>query len=83
MTKKELNRAMAYAKNQENREPVDFDDLAIFDGFGLVNFEKVYVTIRQLATLVIWQCFQFGGGIDNEALAEIATIGRTKFMVVD
>lgn len=79
MTKSELARAMDMVRN---RESTGFDDIGIFDGFGLPDFEPVTVTIPMVAQLIRWQALRFDGSIDADALQEIANCGRHKFAVV-
>lgn len=78
MTKNELNRALTIAQSTETLENVD---ISIFAGFVLPGFAPVNVTSRQIASLIRWQAFQFGGEIDAQAFNEIATSGRKKFNV--
>jgi hypothetical protein len=78
MTKNELSRALAIAQSGNAGIPTD----NIFDGFGLYGFQAVYCTVEQVAQLIVWQCFTFGGGIDYEALTEIAVAGRRKFRII-
>ncbi len=79
MTKPELSKAMELAQSDEEIGLLDTD---IFHGFGLPDFKQVFCTTLQLAQLIRWQCFQMNGGIDSEALQEIANMGRKRFMVV-
>lgn len=81
MTKTQLSQAVAIAQNKQPL-PVEDNDLSIFDGFGLQNFQPVTVTVNQLAALIRWQALRFNGTMDAEALNEIAEAGRKKFMVV-
>lgn len=79
MTKAQLDKAVAMARVGD----VDSDSLEIFNGFGLCEFHPITCTLRALAALVRWQCFQLNGEIDCAALNEIRTAGRAKFMVCD
>lgn len=79
MNKQELKDAFEIAKSDIE---ISFRESDVFMGFGLPEFKPVYVTKRQVAGLIRYQCFQFNGGIDNEALKEIADIGRHKFIIV-
>jgi hypothetical protein len=78
MTKTELSRSLAIAQAGNAGFPTD----NIFDGFGLYEFQPVYCTVEQVAQLIVWQCFTFAGGIDYEALTEIADAGRRKFRII-
>jgi hypothetical protein len=80
MKRDQLEKAVQLALSKAD---LDVADLAIFDGFGLAGFKPVTVTTRALAMLIRWQCVQFNGQISAEALDEIATLGRTRFSVVD
>jgi hypothetical protein len=79
MNRTQLNAAVTLA--QTNADLSAHDD-SILHGFGLHAFAPVVVTIPQLARMIRWQCVQLNGGIDSDALNEIARIGRTKFTVV-
>ncbi len=83
MTTKQLAQAVELAVDSNLSLQSEWDQLHIFDGFGLFNFKQVTVTLKQLAALVRWQCLYLPGGIDAEALDEIAKAGKTKFMVLD
>jgi len=75
----ELDNALALARSDA---PLNLDDISIFDGFGLPDFRPIVCTVEALAILVRWQCIQFDGSVDAEALDEIATCGRRRFTVV-
>ena len=78
MTTQQLSDAVALARSGYALNT----DLSLFDGFGLPNFEPVTCTMEALASLVRWQCVRFDGSIDQEALNEIARVGRHRFRVV-
>ena len=78
MTTQQLSDAVALARSGYALNT----DLRLFDGFGLPSFEPVTCTMEGLASLVRWQCVCFDGSIDQEALNEIATVGRHRFRVV-
>ncbi len=75
----DLDRALAIARSGR---PLNVADLSIFDGFALPGFQPVTCTVEALAMLVRWQCVQLNGEINAEALLEIATYGRKRFLVV-
>lgn len=79
MTKKELREILEVAKS--NVTLLD-EDLSIFDGYGLKDFDKVYVTKNQVAKLIRWQTFQFNGNIDSKALNDLINIGSKKFIII-
>ena len=80
MKRHQLEKAVQLALSKAD---LDIADLAIFEGFGLSGFKPVTVTTRALAMLIRWQCVQMNGQINAESLDEIATLGRTRFSVVD
>jgi hypothetical protein len=86
MNTKQLNAAMKIAEDKSIRFIDDngkhLEDISVFDGFGLHSFAPVIVTLRQVAFLIRWQCFNLGGSIDSAALKEIAVAGRRKFTVI-
>ena len=75
----DLDRALAIARSDA---PLNVADLSIFDGFALPDFRPVTCTVEALAILVRWQCVCFDRSIDGEALQEIATYGRKRFLVL-
>ena len=80
MKRDQLEKAVQLALSKAD---LDLADLAMFDGFGLAGFRPVTVTTRALAMLIRWQCVQLNGQINSEALDEIATLGRTRFNIID
>lgn len=81
MTKDQLQCAVEIATSNEDLS-TEMEQIDIFSGYGLSNFKPVTVTVKQLAALVRWQCAQFNGGIDAQALNEIAELGKKRFQVV-
>ncbi len=79
MTNDELNRAFSIAQGGEE---LDDSSLDVFLGFGLPGFRPVVCTLQMVARLIRWQCQQFNGGWDAEALQEIARHGRHRFIIV-
>ena len=79
MTTKQLKQATQLALS--NAELTD--DISVFDGCGLPGFVPVFVTSRQLARFIRWQAVYFNGELDNAELANIATIGKRLFRVID
>lgn len=80
MTQQQLQQALEIAKSDEDliNESCQID---IFNGFGLGNFQPVHVTLKQVAALIRWQCFQFNGAIDAVELNNLAYKGRKKFII--
>jgi len=75
----DLDAALAIARSDR---PLNLDDLSLFDGFGLPDFQPVTCTVEALAMLVRWQCVCFNRSIDSEAFDEIARLGRHRFTVL-
>jgi hypothetical protein len=80
MTHKQLSEAVAVARSDAD---LNIEDLSIFDGYGLPDFQPVTCTIEALAILIRWDCMWFNGQIDQEALNQIAKLGRHRFHVCD
>ena len=58
-------------------------DSSMLHGFGLPQFKPIHTSLAAVAKVIRWQALQFDGQWDHEALNEIATIGRKKFLIVD
>ena len=82
MNKKEFSRAYALAISNQVIKPEEAS-IAIFDGFGFESFDKVYVTVKQVARLIRWQTVCLDGSIDQDNLQEIGECGRRKFLFLD
>ena len=81
MTKKEFDAAVTIAKDGPSLAH-ELDNMdTLFDGFALASFEAVTCTLDQVAMLIRWQCHQLNGQWDMEAMNEIRTHGRKRFMV--
>lgn len=78
MNKSEFNQAVALAKSDLDIE----DSIAIFDGFGLSDFQPVACTLGQMARLIRYQCSTFAGTWDAEALSEIWHY-KARFIIAD
>jgi len=78
MTTQEFKAAFAIAKQSHDMPP---EDISMFDGFGLPDFQPVTVTLPQLASLIRWQAACFNGSWDATALEEIRSCGRRRFVV--
>jgi hypothetical protein len=81
MTKKEFKDACTLAFKCPNLTGT-FDNIQLFDGFGLSEFKPVACTLKDLAGLIKWQCLMFNGSVDAEALDDIWSL-RKKFLVID
>ena len=66
MTKPELAKAFDIAKS--DKELVD--NLHLFNGFGLKDFQPVYCTLDDVAKIIRYQCQQMNGGWDMEAFQD-------------
>lgn len=66
------------------RSDIELDqyDINVLDGFGLSDFKQVHVLLEVVAKCLRWQCCQFGGGWDNEAMEECRLAFRHKVIVV-
>ena len=66
------------------RGDLTMDNLHIFDGFGLPDFEPVTCRIEDVAGLIAWQCSYINSdGIDVDALNEIRKFGRKRFLIAN
>lgn len=81
MNKKEFTEIMEIVTNQEI-DLSDVDEL-ILHGCALPDYQyPVYVTRKQVAKLIRWDCLQFNGEFDAEELNNIGIIGKRKFRIV-
>jgi hypothetical protein len=81
MSKAEFSRALTLAQSDIPLELAEFMKQTKFDGFACHGFEPVCCTLFEMAQLIAYQTFTFGGTIDNEALNEIWAM-RHRFMIV-
>lgn len=79
MDRHQLKAALILAQSKTDLTP---HDERIFDGCLLHGFSAVMVTIPQVAKLLRSNVVEFGGGIDSNELANIASVGRHKFIIV-
>ena len=79
MNKPELTKAFDLAKSDEDLSTEDID---LFCGFGLSEFDPIYCTIRQVARIIRYQCQYMNGGWDMDNFQEIANFGRKLFMII-
>ena len=77
MTLAQFQKAFTIA-NDASIDLSNVDDSILF-GCGLPLFEPVYTTLEAVAKLIRWQAMQFNA----EALNEVTTIGRKKFMILN
>ena len=75
----DLDTALGIARSDR---PLTVADLAIFDGYGLPDFQPITCTVEALAMLVRWECLCFDGSVDGAALQGIADRGRHRFTVL-
>lgn len=80
MNKAELQQAMALAKNPKN--DLSQEDINLFSGYGLSDFQRVHVSLRQVARLIRWQAQFMDGTWDAEEINQIADRGRKFFMII-
>lgn len=81
MTLRQFSKAQQLARTPQNE--FNHQRLARFDGFGLSSFQPVAVTLADVAELIRWQCLQFNGELNSDALSEIQIAGRHKFVIAD
>jgi len=77
MTREEFSKAVMMVDCTE----YDMCDHSLFCGFALPDFKQVVCTLRQMAGLIAYQCKQFNGQMDGEALNEIWDC-RRRFLIV-
>jgi hypothetical protein len=70
---------LAFAKPRRKLPELDGE---LFDRFGLPDFKPVHCSLTQVAALLRWQCLYLNGEIDGKELDSIASIARTKFIIV-
>lgn len=75
MNKQEFNKAFELAKKS-----VSFDNIHIFEGFGLHSYDQIMCTVNDVAALIKWQAINLNGTIDADALNEIWD-NRRKFII--
>jgi len=80
MNKVEFARAFEIAKIDCKLPMVDFDKFA---GFAFKEFEPIYVTIKEIASMIRYHVLQLDGEWNGKALNEIGIAGRRKFKVID
>lgn len=81
MSKAEFSRALSLAQSDIPKELGEFMKQTKFDGFAMRDFEPITCTLFEMAQLIAYQTFTFGGTIDTEALDEIWR-HRYRFMIV-
>ena len=79
MTKNELKEAMDIARSDRDLSNVDIEHLV---GYALPTFGPVTVAVEAVARMIRWQCYLLNGGIDGEALDELAECFRRKVTVL-
>ncbi|MDY7107506.1 MAG: hypothetical protein SYC29_02615 [Planctomycetota bacterium] len=80
MTKNDLSEALALARSDATLPGPE--ELGIFDGYALPDFQPIDCTLELLAALLRWEVVTFSGGIDHEALNELSRCGRHRFRVL-
>ena len=79
MTKSEFTKAFKLAKSAATLSDSENE---LFYGFGLKDFKPIHCTIEGVAKIIRWQCEQFNGDWDMEALNEIAYFGKKRFIII-
>lgn len=81
MTSQQFSAAVAMAR--DNRiELLDRYDINILSGFALPDFRPVSIILEVAAACIRWQCAQFDGGWDNEAMEECREFFRRRVTIV-
>lgn len=79
MTKQQFSEAVKMIR--EDRVPAGIDD-SILHGCGVKGFKPVVVTLEVAAQFIRYQCMQFNGQFDNEALNETFIILLKKAVII-
>lgn len=79
MTKKQADAAFKIANSNVDLAQVDESNLF---GCGLSSFKPTYTTLDAVAKLMRWQGQKFNGQWDMEAINEVVSIGRKKFLIL-
>ena len=82
MNKQELTDALTMARDVSIDLSGQTRNIDVFSGYGRRNFQTVFVTIADVASLIRWQCIRFDGMVDHEEFQGIAIIGRRKFQII-
>lgn len=80
MNKQEFSRALEAAKSDECF--LDVDDSLLF-GCGLVDFEPVHCSTKQVAKLIRYQAQYLNGNWDWNEINDLARIARKKFIILE
>lgn len=81
MNKKEFSEILEIVQNKEI-DLSEIDEL-ILHGCALPEFKyPVYVTRKQVAKLIRWDCLMWNGEFNSEELNQIGIIGKRKFRIV-
>ena len=81
MNKKEFTEILEIV--QDKRIDLTDVDETILHGCALPDYQfPVFVTRKQVAKLIRWDCLQFNGEFDAEELNNIGIIGKRKFRIV-
>ena len=70
MKRQEFVKAVKMARS-EDFQPVDWSECTAFDGCALDNKRRT-VTLREVASLLVWNCATFGGAWLHEEEEEVA-----------
>ena len=78
MTKDQFSAALTIAKSKVDLSNVDD---SILDGCGLHGFVPVTVSLEACAKCIRWHAFCLNGQIDSEALNELRSISRKRWLI--
>ena len=81
MNKKEFSEILEIV--QDERINLSDVDEMILHGYALPEFQyPVYVTRKQVAKVIRWDCMQFNREYDADALNNIGILGKKRFIIV-
>jgi len=76
VTKKEFRKALILACEPASKLPGYFSrEMSVIDGCAL-DTKRRWVTLEQVASLIVGSCFTFAGTIDSEELENIEVLSK-------
>jgi len=83
MKREEFDQAVAIARDVEGWPDLQTDfDSSLLEGFALADFGKKHVLLEVAASCIRWQCLQWSGGWDHEAMEECRVCFKDKVIIV-
>jgi hypothetical protein len=80
MNRIQISKALAIAQSSEDLSDVDDSTLI---GYGLPDFTTTYVTLRQVAKMLRWQCFYFTGEINAEEFDQFCKLAKNRILIIE